>query len=51
MRFIINRVRNDQACEVDLMLPSNILDRIDALKSSGILPLTSQEVEDLKFAY
>lgn len=51
MRFIINRVRNDQSCEVDLMLPSNILDRIDALKSSWILPLTSQEVEDLKFAY
>ena len=51
MRFIINRVRNGQSCEVDLMLPSNILGRIDALQSSKILPLSSQETEDLKFAY
>lgn len=51
MRFIINRVRNGQSCEVDLMLPSNILGRIDALQSSKILPLSNQETEDLKFAY
>ena len=51
MRFIINRVRSGQSCEVDLMLPSNILWRIDALQSSKILPLSNQETEDLKFAY
>ena len=51
MKFTINRVRSGQACEIDLMLPSNILARLDALKSSWILPLSSQETEDLKFAY
>lgn len=51
MRFIMNRVRNGKSCEIDLMLPSNILARIDALKSSWILPLSHQETEDLKFAY
>lgn len=51
MKFIIDRVRWDKAWEVDLMLPSNILDRIDMLSSSGILPLSRVETEDLKFAY
>lgn len=51
MRFIINRVRSGQSCEVDLMLPSNILWRIDALQSSKLLPLSKDEAEDLKFTY
>lgn len=51
MRFIMNRVRSGKSCEIDLMLPSNILARIDALQSSKLLPLSTQEAEDLKFAY
>lgn len=51
MRFTINRVRNGKACEIDLMLPSNIIARIDVLKSSWVLPLSNEETEDLKFAY
>lgn len=51
MKFIINRVRNGKSWEVDLMLPSNIFSRINTLSSSWILPLSSQETEDLKFIY
>lgn len=47
----MNRVRSGKSCEIDLMLPSNILARIDALQSSKLLPLSTQEAEDLKFAY
>ncbi len=51
MRFMIQRIRGGKSGEIDLVLPSNIIQRIDMLASSGVLPLTTQETEDLKYAY